>query len=611
MASPKVDNIFTLPWQQVASAPLRLLLRLTHGLLEWLLGLSHLQRIYRQLLAHPSNAPFSQRVLAQMHVKTVVTENDEAQIPSEGPLVIVANHPFGAMEGLALLELVRRRRQDVKVMANYILDRIPELREEMFFVDPFGRSNSAARNVQTLRTALRWLRDGKALIIFPAGEVASFAPKAFRVRDARWQTSIMTLIRRAETPLRILPVFIPGSASLLFHLVGKIHPRLRTILLPREMLRLRNRKMELRVGTAIASSELFKRFNEDVDALRYLRFRTFLLAGRSGPSAFDERMRQLTMDENDREEYPIIDPIDPAAIEAELAALPEWAFLFANDEYDVYAAPGERLPQTLREIGRLREVTFRAIGEGTGQPLDIDDFDHNYFQLFLWHRENREIVGGYRLVCSDALVEAKGLSALYTRTLFRFDEQFLGYLPGPAIELGRSFVRQEYQRTFAPLLLLWRGVLTFTAHAPRYTVLFGPVSISHDFRAATRDLLIGYLRNHCYDERLAQLVSARLPPKRLRFVEWRHPDYADFLESESDLQIAIHELEEGKHEMPVLIRQYQKLGGRIVAFNVDPDFGTVVDGLIVVDLLKAPSRDIARYMGKELYQRYLAQNAQT
>ncbi len=608
MSEQLIDEMFTLPWQRIRNPLLRYLLRLTHSWCEWLLGLYRLRKIYRCVHQISFEIPFPQRVLTQMCVRVLWSSEDEAQIPFEGAVVVVANHPFGAIEGLALLELLRKRRSDVKVMANYVLHCIPELREEMFFVDPFGRSGSAAHNVQSLRHALQWLRQGKVLIIFPAGEVASFAPRAFRVRDAQWQTSVMTLIRRAETPIQILPVFIPGRASLLFHLVGKIHPRLRTLLLPREMLRHRHRKLELRVGSPLSSTELFNRFSNDTDALRYLRFRTFLLAGRSGPSAFDERMRRLTMDENDREEYPIIPPVEVRLIEDELSALADEYHLFSTDEYDIYVAPGSLLPHTLREIGRLREVAFRTIGEGTGQSIDIDDFDTTYYQLFLWHRERREIVGGYRLACSDTLIETRGLSALYTRTLFRFDERFLSYLPGPAIELGRSFVRKEYQRTFAPLFLLWRGVLSFVAQHPRYTVLFGPVSISHDFRPATRDLLIEYLREHCYDPFLAQLVSARLPPKRLRFVEWRHPDYADFLTRESDLHLAIHELEEGKHEMPVLIRQYQKLGGKIVAFNVDPEFGTVVDGLIVVNLMTAPPRDIARYMGKENYQTFLRQN---
>ncbi len=598
--------MFTLPWQQIQRPWLRFCLRYTHGLWERLLGLRKLETIYQTLHASPEEAPFPERILRCLKVTRVVSPEDLTKIPPTGPLVVVANHPYGAIEGLALLECVRQQRRDVKVMANYILSLIPELREDMIFVDPFGRADSAARNVQALRHALQWIREGKALIIFPAGEVASFAPRAFRVRDAQWHTSVMTLIRRTQCCVQMLPVFIPGRASLLFHLVGKIHPRLRTLLLAREMLRRANRKLELRIGTPLTSDALFERFQKDADALRYLRFRTFLLAGRSGISAFEERMRLLTMDEATREEDTIIPAVDPALLLGEQATLPPEAHLFSTDEFDVFAVQGKAIPQTLREIGRLREMTFRKVGEGTGQALDVDDFDASYHQLFLWHREHQEIVGCYRLALSDTIVESEGLHALYTRTLFRFDERFLGYLPGPAVELGRSFVQPKYQRTFAPLLLLWRGVLTFIARHPRYTVLFGPVSISHDFRAATRDLLIGHLRRQCYDPLLAQLVSARLPPKRLHFVEWNHPDYADFLEDENDIATAIHELEEGKHEMPVLVRQYRKLGGKIVAFNVDPDFGTVVDGLIVVDLLKAPARDIARYMGKENYTAYLA-----
>ncbi len=600
------ERAFRISWQGVGNPLVRLFLRVSHGLWERLLGLRALERRYRQLRAVESEEHFAARILSALKVRTVCGAEDVERIPEVGPLAVIANHPFGAMEGLALLELIRRKRKDVKVLANYILHRIPELREEMFFVDPFGRADSAARNVQSLRHALQWLREGKALILFPAGEVASFAPKAFRVRDAQWHTSIMTLIRRVEREVKLLPIFIPGRASLFFHFVGKIHPRLRTLLLPREMLRCQNRPLTLHVGSVLSSEELFRRFDSDEDALRYLRFRTFLLEGREVTSAFEERMRRLTLDEAEREEVPIIAPVQVEAIEAELRTLPPEACLCSTEEYDIYAAQGKEIPETLKEIGRLRELSFRAIGEGTGRDVDNDEFDAVYYQIVLWHRERREIVGCYRLALSDVVVEEAGLSALYTRTLFRFDERFLGYLPGPAVELGRSFVRPSDQRTFAPLLLLWRGVLTFLARHPRYTVLFGPVSISHDFRPAARDLLLSYLRQHCYDPLLAQLVSARLPPKPLRFVEWRHPDYEDFLQTEADTHVALAEIEEGRREMPVLIRQYRKLGGKIVAFNVDPEFGTVVDGLIVVDLLKAPPRDIARYMGKELYERYIS-----
>lgn len=572
--------------------------------MEWALGLGTLRRLYSDL-SRTDGGPFARRILHALEIEARWEPGDAARVPTEGPLAVVANHPFGAVEGLALLELVRSQRPDTKVMANYILGRIPELRKDLILVDPFGAPGSARRNVNALRQALQWLRGGHALIIFPAGEVASLAPGTLSVRDAPWHVSVMALIRRAGMGVRVLPVFVPGSASLLFHLAGKLHPRLRTLLLPREMLRLRRRAVTLRVGRAFPAETLGTRFASDADALRYLRFRTFLLAGRArSDTRFDARMRRLTLDDGNPEPEPVIPPVDPMRLSAELGGLPPEALLLEEGSYALYAAQGREIPETLREIGRLRELTFRAAGEGTGRDLDTDDFDAAYQQIILWHRETHEIIGCYRLAFSDTLAERDGLRALYTRTLFRFDERFLGHLPGPAVELGRSFVRPGFQRTFAPLLLLWRGVLTFIARHPRYTVLFGPVSISHDFRPAAREMLLEHLRTRCFDRSLARWVSPRLPPRRPRFAEWRHPDYADFLRTESDVNAALAEIEEGRREMPVLIRQYLKLGGRIAAFNVDPDFGTVVDGLIVVDLLRAPPRDIARYMGKTTYEAY-------
>lgn len=598
-------DIYTLPWWNIKRPLLRWMLKHTHTLFERLLGLSQIRKLHLELLERTSDAPFPQRVLEALQIKVHCSQEDTGRIPQEGGVAILANHPFGAIEGLALLETIRSVRPDVKVLANYILARIPELQEDMIFVDPFATTHAYGFNVQALRQALRWIKEGHALIIFPAGEVASFAPHTLLVREAPWQTSVMTLIRRADQTVAILPVFIPGRASLLFHLAGKIHPRLRTLLLPREMLKLKHKSITLHIGHAIQTKALHERFASDADALRWLRFKTFLIAGRNdAPSKFTERMRMLTLDTGTRVEDPLVEAISPDLIEKELAALDPSSKLLTNDTFDVYIARGNEIPITMIEIGRLREMTFRAIGEGTGNAQDTDDFDNHYHQLILWHREQREIIGCYRLGLVDELVESMGINALYTRTLFSFDEHFLGRLPGHAIELGRSFIRPAYQRTFAPLLLLWRGVLTFIAQHPRYTILLGPVSISHDYRPAARDLLISYLKAGCYDHVLSKFVSARLPPKIHR-AEWLHDDYKDFVSSENDVYAAITEIEEDRREMPILIHQYLKLGGRIVAFNVDPDFGTVVDGLIYVDLLKAPARTIMRYMGQAAYHTYI------
>jgi putative hemolysin len=349
---------------------------------------------------------------------------------------------------------------------------------------------------------------------------------------------------------------------------------------------------------------LFQRFTNDEEAMRYLRFRTFLLEGRQPQSWIDYQMQRLTLDTTERVDEPVIPPVPPDRLEAELASLPPEATLFTTEEHILYAVQGAHIPITLPEIGRLRELTFRAAGEGTGHTSDSDDFDHDYYQIILWSKYQRHIVGCYRLALSDKLVEEKGLNALYTRTLFQYDERFLGHLSGPAIELGRSFVRPSHQRTFAPLLLLWRGVLTFIARHPHYTTLFGPVSISHDFSEAASTLLLEYLKQNAYDANLARWVSARLPPKCSSSSEWQHADYAIFRRSENEINQLLSEIENMPTGIPILIRQYMKLGGKIVAFNVDPDFGTAIDGLIVVDLLEASPRDISRYMGKSLYEAY-------
>lgn len=255
----------------------------------------------------------------------------------------------------------------------------------------------------------------------------------------------------------------------------------------------------------------------------------------------------------------------------------------------------------MTEIGRLREVTFRAAGEGTGRCLDLDRFDDHDHHLFVWHRDKRQIAGAYRIGASD-LVAGRRVAGLYTRTLFRFGRRLLDEL-GPALELGRSFVTADYQRDFGTLALLWKGIGRFVVRHPRYRVLFGPVSISADYTPASRELLVGTLLQTRLDRTLSPLVR----PKRPLAVSSARGDTPSFAVDE--LQAVVAELEPDGKAMPVLLRHYLKLGGRLLAFSVDPAFGHVVDGLIVVDLLDVDRATLQRYMGLEGLASFLAWHA--
>jgi putative hemolysin len=277
----------------------------------------------------------------------------------------------------------------------------------------------------------------------------------------------------------------------------------------------------------------------------------------------------------------------------EIDLLPVTARLVASGELAVYIATARQIPTVLQEIGRLREITFRAVGEGTGKSKDLDQFDQTYLHLFVWNHARQEVVGAYRIAATDQV------RSLYTATLFHVNPEFVDRL-GPALELGRSFVRIEYQRAFAPLLLLWKGIGKFVARNPRYKTLFGPVSISNQYSAPARALMMSFLERYASLPSLKHLV---LPRRTMRTPE----DVLAPLKTLAvdDLATAVSDVEAGGAGVPVLLRHYLKLGGKLLSFSVDHNFSNALDGLIVVDLTQTEPRLLERYLGKEEAEQFL------
>ncbi|MEJ7607840.1 MAG: GNAT family N-acyltransferase [Bryobacteraceae bacterium] len=489
---------------------------------------------------------------------------------------MVANHPFGFIEGGILASLLRKLRPDVKIMANSLLAAFPEASDLFLLVNPFGGRAATQQNQQGLKQAFSHLRQG-APRYFPCGRSRKYRSIAAAVVDPAWNANVARLIRL--TRATALPVYFTGTNGPLFHLAGFIHPKLRTALLPHELLNKQNRSIEVRVGSVVPPARLAAM--DDETAIAYLRRRTYLLQHRRAARV---RIANAV-------EVAIIPPVASPFLTAEIAALPGERKLVSISELDVYYAGAHEIPGVLREIGRLREITFRAAGEGSGKATDIDSFDAHYLQLFIWNREKQEVVGGYRLGEADLIRSRFGIDGLYTHTLFRYDDRFLDAL-GPALEMGRSFVRHDYQKTYAPLLLLWKGIGAYVARNPRYAVLFGPVSISNDYQPVSRQLLVSYFDVLDRDSELSKLVRAR-NPFRVRQSEVKgHWDL-------EELSAMIADIETDHKGVPVLLRQYLKLGGKLVAFNVDPHFANALDGLIVVDLRRTEVKTVERYLGRQ------------
>jgi putative hemolysin len=547
--------------------------------------------------------PLAERLLKHLEITERVSQNDLERIPRHGPVLVVVNHPFGILEGAVLLTLITRLRSDVKFLANGILEAIPEIRNLLIPVDPLG-GEKVARNSHTgVRNAVEFLAAGGLLVIFPAGEVSHFQWKERSITDPKWNPAIarmLAIASRGAQGISVIPVYVEGSNSLLFQAAGLVHPRLRTVMLGRELLNKRRATVEVRIGNPVAAEKLLAIPSEE-ERTEYLRWRTYLLAARheykpKTALPFVRAGARLA------DLKPVAPPRGVAAMEREVAGLPACGRLATSGELSAYLARAEEIPAVLREIGRLRELTFRAAGEGTGKSIDLDTFDSHYLHLFIWNESKREIVGAYRLAGTDAVRGKFGIRGLYTGTLFKYGDEFLD-LMGPALELGRSFVRIEYQRGFAPLLLLWKGIGKFVALNPHYKTLFGPVSISNQYHSISRQLMVSFLERHASLKGWAGLVSTRNPFRPRDKQPQAFPSAAFDLD---DLSAVVSDLESGDTGVPVLLRQYLKLGGKLLGFNVDPQFADALDGLIVVDLTKTEPKLLDRYLGKHEAAQFLA-----
>jgi putative hemolysin len=521
-----------------------------------------------------------ERFLGSLNVTWDCAAADFARVPKQGPVVVVANHPFGLVEGAILGALLLRTRPDVKFLANSLLAGIRGIEECLIPVDPFG--SAAHSNWRGLRHGIAWLEKGGMLVTFPAGEVAALQLPRMQVVEPEWNERIARIIRM--TSARSVPIFFHGINSAAFQIAGVIHPSLRTALLPRELLNKKDASIRIAIGHPVSAGNLAK-LSSDRDAIDYLRRRTYLLRARQEAKRLRFHIGPI--------QARVAACVDPQALREEAASLPDENVLLESGAYRVLAAASDKIPNTLREIGRLREIAFRKAGEGTGRSLDLDRFDRHYRHLWVSHRETGEVCGAYRMCGTDTVEQD---SDLYTSTLFRFGPGVLRQLH-PALELGRSFVSPAYQKSYQALLLLWKGIGRYVARHPHYRVLFGPVSISREYTRASRSLIISYFETRCGRQDLAGRVE---PRRHFRAGKLRGltallaPQLADL----DELSEAVADLEADGKGVPVLLRQYLQLGGAVLAFNVDRAFSDVVDGLVVVDLARLSPPLLDKYLGQ-------------
>lgn len=555
-----------------------------------LLKLNKLNNLYSQN-KDKDGINFINSVIDNLQFNYEIREDDLKRIPEKGPFIVTSNHPFGGIDALILMKIFYEKRPDFKAMGNFLLQKIPPIKQFVFPVNPFETNKGASSSFSGIKQALAHLDEGKSLAIFPAGEVSSYQPESGNIQDREWQASILKFIKRAEVP--VIPVYFQGTNSRFFHMLGQIHPILRTAKLPSELFNKKNKTIKIRIGNPIPVKEQAE-FTDIARYGRYLRARTYAL----GTSLEAKKFYIPFFNPKIKKAEQIIDPIEPQILIEEVDHLKKNYLLFVNQNYSVFCAPSTEMPNLVHEIGRLREITFREVGEGTNRSIDIDEYDFYYNQLIVWDDEEKRIVGAYRLGKGKDIIAQYGISGFYINSLFKIKKNFGPYL-NESIELGRSFIIKEYQRKPLPLFLLWKGLLFFLLKNTDYRYLIGPVSISNDFSKFSKSLIVEFIQKHFYNYDLAELIKPRkdFVATADKMVD-REMLVSDIDNDVSRIDKVIQDIE-NNYRVPILLKKYLQLNAKIIGFNIDPKFNDALDGLLILDIFDVPQAFI-KALSKEL-----------
>ena len=544
---------------------------------------------------HLEGVNFLNALLEDFQIQFEISEEDLKRIPKTGAFVTVSNHPLGGIDGVLLLKIILEQRPDYKIMANFLLNRIKPVEPFIMPVNPFEDHKDIKSSLIGFKNAIMHLRSDKPLGVFPAGEVSTLKDEDLIV-DKIWEPAAMKLIQKAQVP--VLPIYFHAKNSASFYKISKVSDTLRTAKLPSEVLTQKDRIIKIRIGKPISIKDQ-KELNNLEDFTSFLRKKTYMLA-----NPYKKKVASLKDSTTEAIKKTIKPPSAPikinkavnsTLIENEVDVLRSYdCRLLGSKNYEVYLASADKIPNILNQIGILREITFREIGEGTNKAIDLDACDNYYHHLFLWDAQAKKIAGAYRIGLGSKIYAKYGIDGFYLQDLFRFEPE-LHNMMSKSIEMGRAFITSEYQRRPMPLFLLWRGVIHTTLRFPEHKYLIGGVSISNQFSTFSKSLMIEFMKSHYYDPYVAQYIH----PKKEFKVQLKDAD-KDFVfdETKADLNKfdrIIDELEPGLR-LPVLLKKYIKQNAKVVAFNVDPLFNDAVDGLMYIKISDLPESTVRPVM---------------
>jgi len=557
-------------------------------LLMKILRLSKINRTYNKH-KHLKGQAFLTELLDDLQIKFEIPEEDLNRIPKNGAFISVSNHPLGGIDGVLLLKLLIEKRPDYKTISTFLINRIEPLRPYMLQVNPFEDNKGAYSSIAGLKSSILHLREGHPLGIFPAGEVSTYKDGKLIV-DKPWEEGAIKLIKKAKVP--VIPIYFHARNSRFFYFLAKLNPMLRTAKLPSELFTQKGRVIKVRIGKPISVKDQEK-YSNTKDFCDFIRRKTYMLA-----NPFDKDTKQIKKPSLKLPKHPkaIVRQKNNVKIIEEVNRLRDNnGLLLKSKNYEVFFAPSKTIPNLMFEIGRLREITFREVGEGTNESIDLDVFDGYYHHLFLWDNVTEKLVGSYRMGLGKDIYKQHGIEGFYVHTLFKFEPELYSMMEN-SIEMGRAFIIKEYQQKPMPLFLLWKGIVHVTLRYPEYKYLIGGVSISNKFSNFSKSLMIEFMKSHYYDPYIAQYIN----PKKEYKVKLKDAD-KDFVfdATKADMNKfdkVIDELEPGTLRIPVLIKKYVKQNARLVAFNVDPKFNNAVDGLMYIRVADIPESTVKPVM---------------